>query len=36
MKMENEIVAPKDGKVGTIKAVKGSPVNAGDVLITLL
>lgn len=36
MKMENEIVAPKDGKVGSLKAVKGSPVKAGDVLLTIV
>lgn len=36
MKMENEIVAPKDGRVGALKAVKGSPVKAGDVLLTIV
>jgi biotin carboxyl carrier protein len=36
MKMENEIVAPKDGRVGVLKAVKGSPVKAGDVLLTII
>ena len=36
MKMENEIVAPKDGTVGVLKAVKGSPVKAGDVLLTIV
>jgi len=35
MKMENEIVAPRDGKIGVLKAVKGSPVKAGDVLLTI-
>jgi biotin carboxyl carrier protein len=36
MKMENEIVAPQDGVVDTIRVTKGASVNAGDVLITLL
>jgi len=36
MKMENEIVAPKDGKIGVIKALKGSTVKAGDVLLTII
>ena len=36
MKMENEIVAPKDGTIGVLKAVKGSPVRAGDVLLTII
>lgn len=36
MKMENEIVAPKDGTIGVLKAVKGSPVKAGDVLLTII
>jgi biotin carboxyl carrier protein len=36
MKMENEIVAPKDGRIGVLKAVKGSTVKAGDVLLTVI
>ncbi len=35
MKMENEIMAPGDGTVQEIQAVKGSSVNAGDALIVL-
>lgn len=35
MKMENEIMASEDGIVDKITAVKGAPVNAGDVLVTL-
>lgn len=36
MKMENEIVAPKDGTIGVLKAVKGSPVKAGELLLTII
>jgi len=35
MKMENEIVAPVSGKVTSIVTPAGSPVNAGDVLLTI-
>ena len=35
MKMENEIVAPVAGKVTSIVAAAGSPVNAGDVLFII-
>lgn len=35
MKMENEIVAPRDGVVATISTSKGASVNAGDPLIGL-
>jgi len=35
MKMENEIVAPVAGKVTAIVTAAGSPVNAGDVLLTI-
>lgn len=35
MKMENEIVSPRDGIVAGINAAKGSSVNAGDPLISL-
>jgi glutaconyl-CoA decarboxylase len=36
MKMENEIIAPQDGTVDTIRVSKGASVNAGDVLVTML
>jgi len=36
MKMENEIIAPKAGKVDTIQVANGAAVNAGDVLVTLI
>ncbi|MEG1547776.1 MAG: biotin/lipoyl-containing protein [Clostridia bacterium] len=32
MKMENEIMAPKDGKVVAVNATKGATVNSGDTL----
>ena len=35
MKMENEIVAPKAGKVASIHVSKGSAVNNGDLLVSL-
>lgn len=35
MKMENEIVAPADGKVATVNIAKGASVNAGDLLVSL-
>jgi len=35
MKMENEIVAPRDGIVTQIVASKGLAVNTGDVLVML-
>lgn len=35
MKMENDIVAPQDGRVATIPVAKGVSVNAGDVLATM-
>jgi glutaconyl-CoA/methylmalonyl-CoA decarboxylase subunit gamma len=35
MKMENEIVAPVDGKVVSINTSKGAAVNAGDALISI-
>lgn len=34
MKMENEIMAPKDGVVSVVTS-KGASVNTGDVLVTL-
>jgi glutaconyl-CoA decarboxylase len=36
MKMENEIVAPQDGTVDTVRVRVGAAVDAGDVLVTLL
>ncbi|MCM8900856.1 biotin/lipoyl-binding protein [Caldicoprobacter algeriensis] len=35
MKMENEIMAPRDGKVVSIQVSKGASVNAEDVLVAL-
>ncbi|MBP7401072.1 MAG: acetyl-CoA carboxylase biotin carboxyl carrier protein subunit [Clostridia bacterium] len=35
MKMENEIVAPRDGTVAAIAVAKGSTVNAGDPMVSL-
>ena len=35
MKMENEIMAPKDGTIAQVVVQKGATVNAGDVLMTL-
>lgn len=35
MKMENEIMAPHDGKIDCIHVEKGSAVNVGTVLVTL-
>ena len=35
MKMENEIMAPRDGQVGTVSVTKGQTVNPNDVLCTL-
>ncbi len=35
MKMENEIVAPRSGKVSAINTSKGASVNAGDPLVSL-
>ena len=35
MKMENEIVAPRSGKISAINTSKGSSVNAGDPLVSL-
>jgi len=33
MKMENEILAPHDGAIAEVRAVKGASVNAGDTLV---
>ena len=35
MKMENEIVAPKDGTIASINVAVGDSVEAGDVLATM-
>jgi len=35
MKMENEIVAPADGSVATLRATEGAAVSTGDLLIEL-
>lgn len=35
MKMENEIMADKDGKVTSVGVSKGASVNTGDVLATI-
>ena len=35
MKMENELKAPKDGVVGSIKAAQGAAVDGGAVLCTI-
>jgi biotin carboxyl carrier protein len=33
--MENEIVAPRDGKILTVNVAKGSSVNVGEVFLTI-
>ena len=35
MKMENEIMSPRDGEVVSVQVAKGASVNAGDVLIAI-
>ena len=35
MKMENEIMAPRDGVVAQVVVSKGASVNSGDPLIVL-
>ena len=35
MKMENEIMSPKDGTVAQIVAAKGATVNTGDPLVVI-
>ncbi len=35
MKMENEIMAPKDGTVTQVVTSKGASVNTGDALVVL-
>ena len=36
MKMENEITAPKSGKVGQVLVQKGAVVETGAVLVTII
>ena len=33
--MENEILAPRDGKVASIAITKGASVNTGDKLVVI-
>lgn len=35
MKMENEVMAPKDGTVAQVVAAKGATVNTGDPLVVI-
>ena len=35
MKMENEVMAPRDGVVAQVITAKGASVNSGDPLVTL-
>ena len=35
MKMENEIMAPRDGVVASVNVAKGATVNSGDLLLSL-
>ena len=35
MKMENEIMCPRDGVVASVMVTKGSAVNSGDPLVAL-
>jgi biotin carboxyl carrier protein len=35
MKMENEIVAPREGIVDAVAVVKGASVNAGDIMFSI-
>jgi len=35
MKMENDILAPGDGKVKVVKVQNGDTVNTGDLMIVL-
>ncbi len=36
MKMQNEIVSPRDGIVANVSVSKGASVNAGDALLSLV
>ena len=35
MKMENEIMAPRDGVVASVNVAKGATVSTGDLLLSL-
>ena len=35
MKMENEVMAPRDGVVSSVNVNEGTTVNSGDVLLVL-
>ena len=35
MKMENEIMASRDGKIASVNVTKGATVNSGDLLFTI-
>lgn len=35
MKMENEVLAPRDGVVNSVNVTEGATVNSGDVLLIL-
>ena len=35
LKMENDIVAPEDGKVAAVNVKKGDSVNTGDTIASL-
>ena len=35
MKMQNEVQAPKAGKVADLKVTEGQTVNAGEVLVVI-
>ena len=35
MKMENEIMAPKDGTITSVNVQKGSTVESGALLVTI-
>ena len=35
MKMENEIMAPRDGKIASVNVTKGATVESGTLLFTM-
>lgn len=35
MKMENEILSPRDGTVTAVNVAKGASVNSGDALVVI-
>ena len=35
MKMENEIMAPRDGVIASVHTSKGASVSSGDLLVSL-